>query len=49
MKSHPEEPIVLPALAYFVRVPPGEEEAGKVKVLTIYEDLGPLKAKIMGA
>ena len=47
-KSHPEEIVVLPALAYFVRVPHGEVEAGKIKYMTVYEDLGPLKAKIIG-
>jgi hypothetical protein len=47
-KSHPDETIVMPALAYFVRALPGEEEAGKIKSLTIYEDLGPFKAKLMG-
>jgi hypothetical protein len=34
-------------MSYFERVPPGEEEAGKVRTLTIYEDLGPVK-KILG-
>jgi hypothetical protein len=45
-KSYPEELVTLLALAYFVRFPPGEEQEGKVKVLTIYEDLGPVKAII---
>jgi hypothetical protein len=34
-------------MSYFERVPLGEEEAGKVRTLTIYEDLGPVK-KILG-
>jgi hypothetical protein len=48
-KSHPEEIVMLPALAYFVRVPHGEAEAGKIRAMTVYEDLAPLKAKIIGA
>jgi hypothetical protein len=46
-KSHPDEPVIIPSMSYFERVPPGEEEAGKVRTLTIYEDLGPVK-KILG-
>jgi hypothetical protein len=49
LKSHPEEIVMLPALAYFVRVPHGEAEAEKIREMTVYEDLAPLKAKIMGA
>ncbi|KAE9373239.1 hypothetical protein N431DRAFT_503957 [Stipitochalara longipes BDJ] len=45
-KSHPEEPVVIPSLSYFERVPKGKEEAGKVKTLMIYEDLAPVKAKL---
>ncbi|KUJ11449.1 uncharacterized protein LY89DRAFT_225848 [Mollisia scopiformis] len=48
-KSRPEETVTLPALVYFVRVPPGEAEAGKIKEMTVYQDLGPLKAIIMSA
>jgi hypothetical protein len=47
-KSHPNEPVTIPALSYFERIPAEEEEAGKVKSLMIYEDLGPLKEKIGG-
>ncbi|KAE9366088.1 hypothetical protein N431DRAFT_487934 [Stipitochalara longipes BDJ] len=48
-KSHPEDVVAFPALAYFVRVPHGEAEAGKIKKMTVYQDLGLLKAKIVGA
>jgi hypothetical protein len=47
-KNHPEEPVTIPSLTYFERVPKGEEEEGKVKTLMIYEDLGPIKEKIGG-
>ena len=46
-KNHPEDPVTIPSLTYFERVPKGEEE-GKVKTLMIYEDLGPVKEKIGG-
>jgi len=47
-KSHPEDIVAFPALIYFVRVPRGEAEAGKIKEMTVYQDLGLLKAKITG-
>lgn len=42
-KGHPE-PVVIPILSYFERIPKGEEEQGKIKTLMIYEDLAPIKA-----
>jgi hypothetical protein len=44
-KSCPGEPVVLPAMAYTIRVPPGEGVAGKCKALMIYENLGVIKEK----
>ena len=48
LKSHPKETVMLLAVAYFVRVPDGQTDAGKIKAMTVYRDLGPLKAKLMG-
>jgi hypothetical protein len=47
-KSHPDEPVTIPSLSCFERVPAGEEEARKVKSSLIYEDLGPVNENIGG-
>lgn len=47
-KSHPDEPVAIPSLSCFERVPSGEEGAGKVKSSMTYEDLRPVKENIVG-